>query len=258
MGGDQGAAGGVVEIRDGEKTYRFRFLGAKERRRAQSIFEKEPGTVDWIRREVRPDDIFYDIGANIGVYSILAGCALGERGRLYCFEPHIPNAASLLENIFLNGLEGKSQLVTIPLSSGDEFRPFNYFSVQRASSTSQFGVASSEGQQFAPVFTELKFGTSLDRLIERKLILPPTIVKIDVDGLEAPIISGMRNLLTGPNRPRSIQVEIGRHEGDLIVERLREAGYAMAYEHLTRAGREWEAEHPGREYHIYNGVFAPS
>ena len=52
---------------------------------------KEPDTVEWINRYVKPGDVFYDIGANLGLYSILAAKLLQGRGKVYRFEPESQN-----------------------------------------------------------------------------------------------------------------------------------------------------------------------
>lgn len=69
--------------------------------RAETILEKEPGTIRWLDR-IQPGDVFYDVGANIGVYSLYAA----KRGaKVYAFEPHALNALHLARNATMNGLD---------------------------------------------------------------------------------------------------------------------------------------------------------
>ncbi len=181
----------AVTVRDDRFAYQFVCHSGKERHRAERMFAKEAGTIAWLARELRPDDVFFDVGANIGVYTIFAARRLGPGGTVVAFEPHIPNAGSLIENILLNQQQGRVRLVTSALTSGERFDNFNYQSLLPASSTSQFGANSYEGTAFQPVFIEIKHGCTLDTLCSRGVLPRPTIVKIDVDGLDFEVLEGM-------------------------------------------------------------------
>ena len=235
---DASVESGVVVIRDGNFAYRFRYASSKEKNRGLRIFDKEPGTVDWIRKELRPDDVFYDVGANVGVYSILAGCRLSAQGRVIAFEPHIPNAASLLENIFLNDLQRRAQIINLPLTSHDGFNTFHYFSEKRGSSTSQLGRTVSELEPFDPVCSEVKYGVTIDSLVEHGLIPRPDMIKIDVDGLELEVLAGMSRLLHSPGKPRSVQCEISKDNKEQILGFFADAGYRAGQSHWTKAGMD--------------------
>ncbi len=86
----------IVKVDDGQFTYRFRCETPFEMWRARTLLEKEEGTVRWIRNSVRDGEVFYDIGANIGLYTLLAGYRVGAVGGVYAFEPHVANVQSLL------------------------------------------------------------------------------------------------------------------------------------------------------------------
>ena len=60
------------------------------------MFVKESGTCEWIKNDIGPGDVFFDIGANIGIYSILAANRVGKTGKVYAFEPHSGNFTRLL------------------------------------------------------------------------------------------------------------------------------------------------------------------
>ncbi len=247
---------GVVAIPDGDYTYRFRYHSGKEQRRATRLFDKEPGTVEWIRTQLRPEDVFYDVGANVGVYSILAGCRMSPQGRVYCFEPHIPNAASLLENIFLNNIQDRAQLINLPLTAKDGFDQFNYFSMLPGSSTSQLGRTVSELEEFTPVCSEIKYGIAVDTLVDNGLIKKPDMIKIDVDGLELLVLAGMKRLLHSEGKPRSVQCEISGDNRDEIVGFFAEAGYALKKKHWTKAGMDSMASGETKgEYPFYYAIF---
>jgi FkbM family methyltransferase len=180
-----------------------------ERWRRDTLFTKEPGTVAWIQRECKPGDVFYDIGANIGQYSLMAARQVMPGGCVVAFEPHLANALSLLKNVAANKLSGVT-VITSALHSDDGFLPFNYQSVVAGSSGSQLGHTTAEnGQSFTPDAVELKHATTIERLISDAVIPRPSLVKIDVDGNELEILKGFGWYLLMHAEPlRSIQVEV--------------------------------------------------
>jgi FkbM family methyltransferase len=244
-----------VTLTDGRYEYRFVCHTQKEQNRAGRLFSKEKGTIDWIDRQLRPDDVFYDVGANIGGYTIFAGRRLGDRGQVCAFEPHIPNANSLIENVFLNGLEKKVQLVTAALTNRDGYERFNYHSMYAAASTSQYGRNSYEGEAFDPKFVEVKHGCTLDTLCDRGLIPAPDMVKIDVDGLDFEVLEGMRGLMSSARRPRMVQIELGSESTDKIMKLCQEMGYVLTEKHWSSAGLDFIAQGNAPEDYPHYGIF---
>jgi FkbM family methyltransferase len=244
-----------ITLTDGAHEYRFVCHTVKEQNRASRLFEKEKGTISWIDRQLRPDDVFYDVGANIGGFTIFAGKRLGERGSICAFEPHIPNANSLIENIFLNGLERKVRLVTAALSNRDGYDLFNYHTMYAAASTSQYGRASYEGEAFDPKFVEVKHGCTLDTLCARGVIPPPDMVKIDVDGLDFEVLEGMQGLMASADAPRSVQIELGTESSPKILGLCERLGYVLQEKHWTTAGLDFIAKGNDPESYPHYGVF---
>jgi glycosyltransferase involved in cell wall biosynthesis len=68
----------------------------KEVRRIKRLFREEADTLEWLSRTLLPADIFFDVGANAGVFAVFAGSLVGPSGRVYAFEPHLPNATALI------------------------------------------------------------------------------------------------------------------------------------------------------------------
>lgn len=242
-------------LTDGKHEYHFVCHSVKERSRAERMFVKEKGTIAWLDRELRPDDVFYDVGANIGVYTIFGARRIGKKGAVVAFEPHIPNANSLIENIFLNGQERKVRIVTAALTNTESFAPFNYFSMKVSSSTSQFGGNAYEGKTFDPQFVEIKASCSIDSLCGRGIIPLPDVIKIDVDGLDFEVLEGMRNLLATADRPRSIQIELGSDSKPKIMKMCAETGYVLKEKHWTTAGLEFIAQGNDPEDYPHYGIF---
>ena len=81
----------------------------------------EPQTTEYLRRHLRPGGVFADVGANHGYFTILAAGLVGERGRVFAFEPNPPVFEQLATHVRLNGFEHRVVLVEKALwdSNGD-------------------------------------------------------------------------------------------------------------------------------------------
>src|ERR1700694_5491581 len=65
----------------------------------------EPDVTDWLRRTLKPGQVFVDIGANIGYFTLMGSRLVGERGRVFAVEPHPRLAELLTRNVHLNNLQ---------------------------------------------------------------------------------------------------------------------------------------------------------
>lgn len=247
-----------VRTSDGNHDFLFVCDSELEVWRANTLRTKEAGTVRWIQENVRPGDVFYDIGANIGLYSMLAAAYVGKQGKVFAFEPHLPNAVSLMRNTLANRFQSRLSLVTTALHSEDRFLPFNYCATTPGSSMSQLdGTKTDLDESFTPVFSELKHATSIDLLVEQGVLPPANIVKMDVDGNEPYILVGMRKLLSGSLRPRSVQVEVSPKAAAEIDRILTECGYARIGRHDTANGLKKLAKGAASDSIAYNAVYEP-
>ena len=72
-----------------------------ERLRREGVWE--PYETHLVLNLLEPGGVFVDVGANLGYFSILAAACVGERGRVYAFEPDPDNFALLQANSETNG-----------------------------------------------------------------------------------------------------------------------------------------------------------
>ena len=229
----------LINVETPHGNLRFVATSDIEQWRATSLLHKEAGTVAWISRSVGPGDVFYDVGANIGIYSLLAALCAGPAGRVFAFEPHLLNCSSLLRNIASNNFGKRITPLCVALHENEQLLPFNYFSLTSGSSMSQLGrLKDGDDCEFTPEAVEFKQATSIDRLIEDAAILPPTHIKIDVDGNEPLILSGMRRLLAGSLAPREVQVEVNAGCIERIAAIMTDSGFECIERHDTAAGLE--------------------
>ena len=157
--------------------------------RIDTFSEKEPEMLDWVDT-YGDDGAFFDIGANIGLYSIYF--AKTKAGNVYSFEPSVFNVAQLAKNISINGLSNKICLVPNPLSNENGKARFILSSSDEGGAMNAFGV--NYGHDGNELNSEIEFdllGLSLDSLISTGLIGEvPKLIKIDVDGIEHLILKG--------------------------------------------------------------------
>lgn len=208
-----------------------------ERFRARSYGTKEPETLDWIERYFRAGDVMYDVGANIGLYSLFAARRLDGQCRVYAFEPEALNYADLNRNIHLNGLSGT--VIPCCLAITDALRFDRFFlnpsdavagngdgGLVPGSALHTFGVAEDfRHRAFAAVHQQGMVGVHIDHLWSAWGLDFPNHIKIDVDGLEARVVAGASQTLAD-GRLKSALVEISAdsvHERQ-IVETLLAAG----------------------------------
>jgi FkbM family methyltransferase len=213
--------------------------------RARTLFTKEPGTIQWLQ-QLRSGDVFYDIGANVGCYTLLAARLVGVSGHVVAVEPHPANAAALIRNITANGFANVTVLTT-PLGATDGFQRLRLGSAEAGSSGSTAGQAG----------LVLTYVATIDRLIAEGVIPPPSFIKVDVDGNEPLIVVGMVNTLSGWNAPRSLQIESAPRSRDVLEHNLRMVRYHKVEAHYTHdCQRQIDAGIPAGSV-IENSIFLP-
>lgn len=151
--------------------------------RARSLTLKEPWTIEWID-SFSEDDIFWDVGANVGVYSMYA--AVIKQTKVYAFEPEASNYRVLNENIRVNNVVDLVKAYCIAISDRHTFDHLKLSKIETAASGHQ--INNLIRQPADPAFIQGCVAYTLDQLCE--YIPKPTKLKIDVDGIEPLVIKG--------------------------------------------------------------------
>jgi FkbM family methyltransferase len=246
-----------VVVDDGGDQYVFLCPGWHQFKRAYRMLSREEGTVAWISGEARAGDVFYDIGANVGIFTLYAGRRV-RPGVVYAFEPHLANAVSLLDNVRENGLHDVVKVFSCALSDHAGFFEFAYGDFRAGTSFSQLGERADEATRAARAESpELKFATTIDSLIDDGTIRPPDLVKIDVDGQELEILRGMEGLLRSGRAPRAIQVEVNVDERHDLTAFLAECGFELAERHHSVGIRTRIEAGQDPDQLPFNGIFRP-
>jgi len=170
--------------------------------RAQSC-AKEPELIQWIERF--PElTVFYDIGANVGAYSLVAAV---NNKKVFAFEPAFQNFFRLSSNITLNRLDKSVTCFPIALSVDTKLGSFKYIETTVGSSKGFYNETAKFHLKEKVEVEKQTLVFSLDSFV-REFDLPiPHMIKIDVDGGEADVIKGARNILSQDSL-KSLLVEI--------------------------------------------------
>ncbi len=173
----------------------------------------------WITSELKEGMIFFDIGANVGYYTLLGARCVGSSGRVVALEPNPIVAAILRRNTHINSMKN------VEIVQGAASRACGNVRLGRAGSSSYASGLHCEN----PVdWIEVR-GYSLDALASELQIPAVDLVKLDVEGAEVETIEGMTKILD-VDRPK-VLMELHSHFGtaDLhpAVQKLKNAGYII-------------------------------
>ena len=180
--------------------------------RINSLFKKEPETIDWINSfDQSKKIIFWDIGANIGIYSVYAATKFNDI-EVVSFEPSTSNLRILSRNISINDLDSKIKINQFPLiDKENQYLTMNEGEFVEGWSMNTFGQNTDfKGEKFLARNKYKIFGTSIDYILENKFLKIPNYIKIDVDGIEHLILKGGINFLTDDNL-KSISIELNEN-----------------------------------------------
>jgi FkbM family methyltransferase len=163
--------------------------------RAKTFSTKEPETLEWID-SIPKDSILWDVGANIGLYSVYA--AKKCNCRVWAFEPSVFNLELLARNIFTNGLIDQVCIVPVALSDQLGASQMHMTTTEWGGALSTFGKDFGwDGKTIRQVFEFQTLGLSMEDAMQRLAIPQPDYIKMDVDGLEHMILKGGANVLRG-------------------------------------------------------------
>ncbi len=209
----------MTEVINAADFFRIYSDNSLETYRAESLLTKEPETVKWIDGELREGDTFFDIGANVGIYSLYAA-KIRPSCRVLAFEPVLANFLRLCQNVELNGFVHVSPFL-LGFSDKDEVGSLEIPDARIGGSGAQILGRSlpprPEGGRRQAVLIQ-----TLDRFVLEMGAPVPAMVKIDVDGVEDKIVRGMSRLLRQPGL-RTLLVEVNKGQ-EALVSFIRDHG----------------------------------
>ena len=200
--------------------------------RIKTFETKEPDTLNWINGfNSKEKSIFWDIGANIGLYSIY-NALKNNNSKTIAFEPSTSNLRVLSRNISINKLYESIEIFPIPLSNID-----NKFMLMRESQFIEGSGLNTYGSNFNFEGKEINssndyklIGTSINYLLTNKILEVPDYIKIDVDGNEHLILDGAKDFLKN-EKIKSILIEVNedfQEQYTSIVEILNKCNFVLS------------------------------
>jgi FkbM family methyltransferase len=168
---------------------------------------------------LREGDCVLDIGANIGYYALMAARLTGPQGKVYAIEP-VPHNMKLLEDSIR--LNKYGNIETFPLAMGQSDSTAKLYISDHPNWSSFYRPRRVTGQIDIHV-------NSVDSFIKDKK--PPDVVRMDVEGYEYEILSGMGDLLAS-GRPLRLFIEfhpdiMGRSRAEALLTNLQKHGFQL-------------------------------
>lgn len=184
----------------------------------QSQIEAEKKVLEVFVNETEEEDIIYDIGANVGLYSLILG---KKAKKIHAFEPQPANFFRLRENVKHNQMEDTISSHNIAL--GEKER---YLNTTHGMTTFKLNNTSDKSENKTQVVRGDKY--KKDQGIEN-----PNIIKIDVEGFEKNVLSGLKQILQ-KKECRAIFVEV--HREVMGEKALSEDEIEYIYDYLESFG----------------------
>ena len=185
----------ISEVDAHEGTLRFVTPTPLLQARANSILEKEPETIKWIDG-FDSHEVLWDVGANVGVFSLYA--ARCRKVRVLAFEPSADNFMILCKNIDINAFEGRVVPYCVAFAGTTELGVLNSPSREMGAALHQFGARGESSPYWNGgkcTSAQGMIGFTIDDFIRQFQPPFPNRLKLDVDGLEWPILQGAEQTL---------------------------------------------------------------
>lgn len=200
---------------------------------AQNFHKDEPETLEWIDTYIQENDVMWDIGANIGLYSLYA--AQTKKANVFAFEPFGVNFGLLIEHIFINGLDKYVSPLCVALGETTKLENLHMRGFEAGVALNAVGNEKNQFGDFDPVMSQATLLMRPEDLCKVFGVPAPDHVKLDVDSIETEIVRGLQPLLP---QVKTITVEVegenAKNDGAEIANMIVAAGLVEIPEHRTK------------------------
>lgn len=214
--------GKVVTLRRGPATgYRWRHYRCYQPWMAFGLYE--PDVAQLISQTLKPGDVFYDIGANAGYFSLIAATTVGPTGKVIAFDPVPQNVTTVSEQMKLNGFQDICLVESLAVSDINETATLTL--PRRNANAHLANIEAPHITDKGGNLIEIKC-TTLDSYVSQHFW--PTLVKMDIEGAEVKALLGAAKLLSGSKAPTFL---ITAHSDTLakqVKNILSNAGYRFS------------------------------
>jgi FkbM family methyltransferase len=167
----------------------------------------------------RPGDVIWDVGANVGHYSVSFSDWVGPRGRVFAFEPSPVNLSRLRA-----ACQGRTNIEIREFGLSDKAGPAIFLEGSDSLNTTSRVLAPGDAPARQTTQVELRAGAEIIDSGDADL---PNVLKIDVEGHELSVLEGLSAVLSD-RQLRDIFVEVhfgildssGRSEDPKLIEKL--------------------------------------
>lgn len=200
-----------------------------------------------LTQQLRPGDVFYDVGANTGFFTVIGARLVGSRGHVYAFEPVPENVAVVRRNLQFNGF-GYAEVIPKAVSFSSEQ---GSLILTRHPGGATLITDNPPPDAIGTLAVEM---VALDDLVFDQRIAPPNFVKIDVEGAELDALQGMERILRTYHPPLLYEIddefqdEFGRKAAE-CEKYLKDRGYE-----ITRL----EDAYPTLNWHVGHFLAVPN
>lgn len=224
--------------------------------KAQTLFIQEPETIEWIET-FSNDSVFWDIGANIGSYSIYAG-SLNKNLKILSFEPSAVNFFLLNRNIFLNEMDQTISAYPIAFNDLDSLGylhmnsdtpggAMNFFSEKDIIKETKV-----RGNIIQINCRQAMTSYTIDFFVDLYKPPLPNYIKIDVDSFGDKIVKGGMKILSS-SKLKSVSIELDDNEIDYVdrvISIMQKSGFYKIEKHQHET-----IFHNGNYSSFYNYIF---
>lgn len=218
------------------KTVKFYTPTKKTAGRVKKIFRKEPITITWMDN-MNPQDTVIDIGANVGMYSLMSAVSRGVR--VYAFEPESSNYNLLCQNIRLNNVADK---VTAYCAGTLDYDGFSVLNIAQDRDVGPGGschtVDEEKNFDLSKMNVAFKQGINIVKLDTfcKQMNITPDHIKMDVDGLEHRVIDGSVESI---QKAKTVIIELNLNltEHNEAVSKMKNLGFKLDETQVKQALR---------------------
>lgn len=184
----RGPSDGIIRHHVAGVEFVFSAPNATELRTLESCYTGETDFIEALQEKLQAGGVFYDVGSNAGQFLIPVAKMVGGRGEVIGFEPHPTNHARLQKNIALNQL---ANVRVFQLALGDRSGEIRMYGTRGTATVVPCAAAAHPSADEATVLT-----VRGDDLRTDGRLPIPNAVKIDVEGAEYGVLTGMKETLS--------------------------------------------------------------
>ncbi len=162
--------------------------------------------------QIKPEDCVWDIGANVGLYTLQFAELVGEQGAVFAFEPSPVNLEELKQAV-----RGRENVVVFPVALGASQGTVRFQQGEDDCGATSKVLDSAEAEPAGSVEVKMVRG---DELVHSDQVSLPNVIKIDTEGFELDVLEGLGDVIGDPT-VRALCIEV--HFGLLASRNLQDA-----------------------------------